>query len=137
MPEKCVLAYSGGLDTSVILRWLIEEYGCEDARATLIDGVWHITYVAVSRVGIDRNGADYPSSTSDVVWSGTATPHDTWQALSVSAVVGPSGKVTVILYTSYRGYSRRVMTASWDDATLEVISFGSHLYLPLIGVGTP
>lgn len=29
-----------------------EEYGCEDARATLIDGVWHITYVAVSRVGI-------------------------------------------------------------------------------------
>lgn len=29
-----------------------EEYGCEDARATLIDGVWHIAYVAVSRVGI-------------------------------------------------------------------------------------
>ena len=32
-PRKSVnrvcLAYSGGLDTSVILRWLIEEYGCE------------------------------------------------------------------------------------------------------------
>jgi argininosuccinate synthase len=27
--DKIVLAYSGGLDTSVILRWLIEEYGCE------------------------------------------------------------------------------------------------------------
>ena len=27
--EKVVLAYSGGLDTSVILRWLIEQYGCE------------------------------------------------------------------------------------------------------------
>ncbi len=27
--RKVVLAYSGGLDTSVILRWLIEEYGCE------------------------------------------------------------------------------------------------------------
>jgi len=26
---KVVLAYSGGLDTSVILRWLIERYGCE------------------------------------------------------------------------------------------------------------
>jgi len=26
---KVVLAYSGGLDTSVILRWLKEEYGCE------------------------------------------------------------------------------------------------------------
>ncbi|MBU2055698.1 MAG: argininosuccinate synthase [Proteobacteria bacterium] len=27
--RKVVLAYSGGLDTSVILRWLIETYGCE------------------------------------------------------------------------------------------------------------
>jgi beta-1,2-mannobiose phosphorylase / 1,2-beta-oligomannan phosphorylase len=29
-----------------------EEYGCEDPRATLIDGVWHITYVSVGAVGI-------------------------------------------------------------------------------------
>jgi len=29
-----------------------EEYGCEDPRATLIDGVWHITYVSVGSVGI-------------------------------------------------------------------------------------
>src|SRR5574341_1716520 len=32
MPDtyrKVVLAYSGGLDTSVILRWLIETYRCE------------------------------------------------------------------------------------------------------------
>jgi len=28
-PKKVVLAYSGGLDTSVILRWLIERYACE------------------------------------------------------------------------------------------------------------
>jgi argininosuccinate synthase len=28
-PKKVVLAYSGGLDTSVILRWLKEQYGCE------------------------------------------------------------------------------------------------------------
>ena len=27
--RRVCLAYSGGLDTSVILRWLIEEYGCE------------------------------------------------------------------------------------------------------------
>jgi len=27
--KKVVLAYSGGLDTSIILRWLVEEYGCE------------------------------------------------------------------------------------------------------------
>src|SRR5260370_32152157 len=33
MPEgdvkKVVLAYSGGLDTSIILKWLQETYGCE------------------------------------------------------------------------------------------------------------
>jgi argininosuccinate synthase len=28
-PKIVVLAYSGGLDTSVILRWLIETYRCE------------------------------------------------------------------------------------------------------------
>ena len=27
--KKVVLAYSGGLDTSVILRWLQDEYKCE------------------------------------------------------------------------------------------------------------
>ncbi|MGD8276076.1 MAG: argininosuccinate synthase, partial [Thiohalocapsa sp.] len=27
--KKVVLAYSGGLDTSVILKWLKQEYGCE------------------------------------------------------------------------------------------------------------
>ncbi|HIQ00095.1 TPA: argininosuccinate synthase, partial [Candidatus Bipolaricaulota bacterium] len=27
--KKVVLAYSGGLDTSVILHWLKENYGCE------------------------------------------------------------------------------------------------------------
>ncbi len=29
MPNKVVLAYSGGLDTSVIIPWLRENYGCE------------------------------------------------------------------------------------------------------------
>jgi argininosuccinate synthase len=28
-PKKVVLAYSGGLDTSIILKWLTETYGCE------------------------------------------------------------------------------------------------------------
>ena len=27
--KKVVLAYSGGLDTSIILKWLQLEYGCE------------------------------------------------------------------------------------------------------------
>ena len=28
-PQKVVLAYSGGLDTSIIIPWLKENYGCE------------------------------------------------------------------------------------------------------------
>ncbi len=80
------------------------------------------TAAAISRVGIDPNGTDYPSSGSQVVWSGTVSPHDTWQPVSVDATVGASGRVTVILYTSYRGYSRNFMTGSWDDASLVVVS---------------
>jgi predicted GH43/DUF377 family glycosyl hydrolase/glycosyltransferase involved in cell wall biosynthesis len=57
-----------------------EEYGCEDPRATLIDGVWHITYVSVSRIGIttsritttdfrsfDRHGIMFLPDHKDVV----------------------------------------------------------------------
>ncbi|HEY7900784.1 MAG TPA: argininosuccinate synthase [Caulobacteraceae bacterium] len=29
MPKKVVLAYSGGLDTSIILKWLQQQFGCE------------------------------------------------------------------------------------------------------------
>ena len=29
LPKRVVLAYSGGLDTSIILKWLQDEYGCE------------------------------------------------------------------------------------------------------------
>ncbi|MGC2323683.1 MAG: argininosuccinate synthase domain-containing protein, partial [Terriglobales bacterium] len=29
MPEKVVLAYSGGLDTSIIIPWLKENYACD------------------------------------------------------------------------------------------------------------
>ena len=32
--NKVVLAYSGGLDTSVILKWLIVTYGCEVVTMT-------------------------------------------------------------------------------------------------------
>ena len=58
----------------------LEEYGCEDPRATLIDGIWHITYVSVSRLGIstsrlttrdfrsfDRHGVMFPPDQKDVV----------------------------------------------------------------------
>jgi LysM repeat protein len=39
--------------------------------------------------------------------------------------VGASGRVQVILYTSYSGFSTYFMTASWDDAVLTVVDPGS------------
>ncbi|MGI0130174.1 MAG: hypothetical protein ACREEC_08515, partial [Thermoplasmata archaeon] len=39
-------------DPAVSPAYALEEYGCEDPRATLIDGVWHITYVSVGTLGI-------------------------------------------------------------------------------------
>ena len=57
----------------------LEEYGCEDPRATCVDGVWHLTYVSVSRVGITtsllttddfttfrRHGVIFPPDQKDV-----------------------------------------------------------------------
>ena len=38
--KRVVLAYSGGLDTSVILKWLQEAYGCEVVTFTAKQGAW-------------------------------------------------------------------------------------------------
>ncbi len=38
MPEKVVLAYSGGLDTSIIVTWLKENHGCEVIAMVADDG---------------------------------------------------------------------------------------------------
>src|SRR5207244_13502139 len=40
MPEKIVLAYSGGLDTSVAIRWLKEERGYEVVALTVDVGMY-------------------------------------------------------------------------------------------------
>lgn len=37
MAKKVVLAYSGGLDTSVAVRWMIEEWGIEDVICVVVD----------------------------------------------------------------------------------------------------
>jgi len=58
----------------------LEEFGCEDARATKIDGRWYVTYTSVSRVGItsslaitsdfatfEKHGAMLPPDQKDLV----------------------------------------------------------------------
>ncbi len=89
------------------------------------------------RVGVDPNGADYPTAASSVTWSGFFSPHDTWQQASVEAVVGASGKVTVVLYASYSGYSRLFMGSYWDGVTLTAVGSGPAPTSPPSGGGQP
>jgi len=42
--QKVILAYSGGLDTSVILRWLLNEYGCEEKPYRFDRNFLHISF---------------------------------------------------------------------------------------------
>jgi hypothetical protein len=73
------------------------------------------------RVGIEPNGSDNQFANT-VVWSGSISPHDTWQAVSVEATVGASGRVGVFLSASYWGYSRQFLAAYFDEASLVVVS---------------
>ena len=52
-----MLAYSGGLDTSVALRWLAEEYGAE-VVALLVDVGQGIDREAVTRRAMAAGAAD-------------------------------------------------------------------------------
>ena len=45
--NKVVLAYSGGLDTSVIAKWLTETYGCEVVTFTADLGQGDVTHTLV------------------------------------------------------------------------------------------
>ncbi len=53
--NKVVLAYSGGLDTSVILKWLIENYGCE--VVTFSADIGQIDSLAEVEANARRTGA--------------------------------------------------------------------------------
>ena len=56
--EKVVLAYSGGLDTSVILTWLQETYDCEVVTFTADLG--QVTSSSCSSQAIIRKGRAQP-----------------------------------------------------------------------------
>ena len=48
-PKKVVLAYSGGLDTSVIAKWLMDKYECEVITFTADIGQGNETKEAKSK----------------------------------------------------------------------------------------
>ena len=57
--NKVVLAYSGGLDTSVILKWLQETYACMAAGVTdtLRDMVWIVSLIDARAPKPGRRGS--------------------------------------------------------------------------------
>ena len=56
--QKIVLAYSGGLDTSIILKWLKNEYGCQvttfSADLVVSDGRIVVDTVSEVRIVADQ-----------------------------------------------------------------------------------
>ena len=61
-PNKVVLAYSGGLDTSVIAKWLMEKYECEVITFTADIGQGSETKDARVKAKTKKKFAVYPSS---------------------------------------------------------------------------
>ena len=56
--KKVVLAYSGGLDTSIILKWLQDTYGCEVVTFTADIGQGE--EVEPARAKADNPNKKYP-----------------------------------------------------------------------------
>jgi len=81
-------------------------------------------------VGLDPTGGDDPF-TSTVRWSLPFSPHNLWQVITIEAIVGNQGQVTVFLATDYRGESRENLMVVWDDAQL-LVPVNGHAYLPLL-----
>ena len=59
-PKKVVLAYSGGLDTSIILKWLQTEYGAEVVTFTLFSRPNAISWeaIALAKRGVEATTKD-------------------------------------------------------------------------------
>ena len=56
--KKCLLLYSGGLDTSVMLKWIQEEYDCEVVALTLDIGQTADDLEAIKQKALDLGAVD-------------------------------------------------------------------------------
>ena len=73
-----------------------------------------------SQVGILPDGTGNWDNTN-IVWSGTANPHDTWGQVCVEATVGGSGTVTVFTRNDWRGSGAIHLDSWWDQAELVIL----------------
>ena len=64
MKKKVVLAYSGGLDTSIMIRWLIDHYDCDVIALCANLGQCHRGQLAMSNVKTSKVEAMFDSRTN-------------------------------------------------------------------------
>ena len=74
--KKCLLLYSGGLDTSVMLKWIQEEYECDIVALTInigqtADNLKEIKEKALKLGAIDAIMYDAKDEFADGAWDGT------------------------------------------------------------------
>lgn len=105
---QVVLAYSGGLDTSVILKWLQDEYDCEV-----------VTFTAdLGQVRQQQEGGSWHSSSSSSI---SGRNH---QAFDAGGAGGPACKcplaVDVLMKGSLKGPQRGLQTSSWFFSSRQV-----------------
>ena len=75
--KKVVLAYSGGLDTSIILKWLEDTYGCEIVTFTADLGQGEELAPAREKalaMGVDAWSASGSSSATVLAWPFPSDP---------------------------------------------------------------
>ena len=108
-------------EPSVVQEDQFDEYGCEDSRATLIDGAWHITCVSVGRSGITTSRlttTDFASfERKDVMF---LRDHKD-VALFPDLVGGRYAALTRAMPQSFGG-SRDIWIVFFDD----LVSWGNH-----------
>ena len=98
-----------------------DEYGCQDPRATFIEGQWHITYVSVGRIGITTSRLTTSDFTSFEHEGVMFLPDHKDVALFPEKIAGRYAALTRPMPQSF-GRTVGVWIAFSDD----LVSWGDH-----------
>lgn len=71
------------------------------------------------QVGVLVGDGDW--TTSGIVWSAPANPHDDWREMCVETTTDETGRVTLFTSANYRGQAAKHLDAWWDAASLSAV----------------